>query len=87
MCLAQGPQRSDASETQTPTPRSRVKHSTTEPLRSLLSKRPKIGFQDQISLNEGQKYCRMLQGEHKLPFVIKIIVLSIFERPFYTVLL
>ena len=29
-----------------------------------LSKRPKIGFQDQISLNAGQKYCRMLQVEH-----------------------
>ena len=28
-----------------------------------LSKRPKIGFQDQLSLNAGQKYCRMLQGE------------------------
>ena len=83
--------------------RSRVKHSTTEPLRSLsmhfgatkilengttilltlprtLSKtlaifefsvkpvlsghskrRPKIGFQNQLSLNAGQKYCRMLQ--------------------------
>ena len=56
------------------------------------SKRPKIGFEDQLSLNAGQKYCRMLQGEHsailptfiKLPFVIKIFVLSIFERPFYT---
>ena len=24
-----------------------------------LSKRPKIGFQDQLSLNAGQKYCRM----------------------------
>ena len=43
-------------------------------------------------LNAGQKYCRMLQGEHsailltfiKLPFVIKIFVLSIFEWPFYT---
>ena len=43
-------------------------------------------------LNAGQKYCRMLQGEHsvilltfiKLPFVIKIFVLSIFELPFYT---
>ena len=40
----------------------------------------------QLSLNAGQKYCRMLQGEHsailltfiKLPFVIKIFVLSIF---------
>ena len=47
-----------------------------------LSKTPKIGFQDQLSLNAGQKYCRMLQGEHsailstfiKLPFVIKIYV-------------
>ena len=29
-----------------------------------LSKRSKIGFQDQLSLNVGQKYCRMLQGEH-----------------------
>ena len=57
-----------------------------------LSKRPKIGFQDQLSLNAGQKYCRMLQGEHsallstfiKLPIVVKILVLSIFEWPFYT---
>ena len=56
-----------------------------------LSKRPKIGFQDQLSLNAGQKYCRMLQGEHsailltfiKLPIVIKSFVLSIFEPPFY----
>ena len=30
----------------------------------LLSKRPKIGFQDQLTLNAGQEYCRMLQGEH-----------------------
>ena len=57
-----------------------------------LSKRPKIGFQDQLLLNAGQKYCRTLQGEHsailptfiKLPFVIKIFVWSIFEWPFYT---
>ena len=26
-----------------------------------ISKRPKIGFQDQLLLNAGQKYCRMLQ--------------------------
>ena len=51
-----------------------------------------LGFQDQISLNAGQKYCRMLQREHsailltfiKLPFVIKIFILSIFEWVFYT---
>ena len=56
-----------------------------------LSKRPKIGFQDQSSLNAGQKYCRMqhsaiLSTFIKLPFVIKIFVLSIFEWPFYTVI-
>ena len=47
-----------------------------------LSNRPKNWFYDQLSLNAGQKYCRMLQGEHsaifstfiKLPFVIKIFV-------------
>ena len=57
-----------------------------------LSKRQEIGFQDQLSLNECWKYCRMLQVEHsailltfiKLPFVIRIFVLFIFERPFNT---
>ena len=57
-----------------------------------LSQRPKIGFQDWLLLNAGQKYCRMLQREHfsiistfiKLPFVIKIFVWSIFEGSFYT---
>ena len=29
-----------------------------------LSKRPKIVFQYQLSLIAGQKYCRMLHGEH-----------------------
>ena len=40
----------------------------------------KNGFQERLSFNAGQKYCRMLQWEHsailstfiKLPFVIKI---------------
>ena len=57
-----------------------------------LSKKTKIGFQDQLLLNAGQKFCRMLQGEHsallltfiKLSFVIKTYVLSIFEWPFFT---
>ena len=57
-----------------------------------LSERQTIGFQDKLSLNAGQMYYRMLQGEHsvilltfiKLPLVIKIFVLSIFERPFNT---
>ena len=68
-----------------------IEYSITCVRRSLL-KRPEIGFQDQILLNAGQKCCRMLQGEHsailstfiKLPFVIKIFVLSIFEWLFYT---
>ena len=42
-----------------------------------------------LSLNLGQKYCRMLQWEHsailstfiKLPIVIRIFVFSIFEWP------
>ena len=49
-------------------------------------------FQDRLSLNEGRKYCRMLQGEHsailstfiKPPFAIKTCVLSIFEWPLKT---
>ena len=61
-------------------------------LKQPLSKRKQVGFQDQLSLNAVQKYCRMLQGEHsailltfiKLPFVIKIFVLTIFEWPFYS---
>ena len=52
-----------------------------------LTTRPKIGFQDHLSLNAGQKYCKMLQGEHsairsafiKLPFVIKVFLLSFFS--------
>ena len=51
-----------------------------------------MGFQDQLSLNEGRKYYRMLPLEHsailltfiKLPFVVKTFVLSFFEWPFYT---
>ena len=37
-------------------------------LKRLLSKRPQIGFQDQLSLNAGQKNCRMLQREHSAIF-------------------
>ena len=55
-------------------------------------RRPTFGFQDRFTRNAGQKYCRMLQGEHsailstfiKLSFVIKIFVLSIFEWPLKT---
>ena len=30
-------------------------------LNSHLKRRPKVGFQDRLSLNAGQKYCRMLE--------------------------
>ena len=61
-------------------------------LKRPLKKKTKIGFQDRLSLNAGQKYCRMLQGEHsailptfiKLPFAIKTFVLSIIEWPLKT---
>ena len=55
-------------------------------LKRPLSKKKKMGFQDVLSLNAGQKYCRMLQGEHsailstciELPHGFKTFVLSIF---------
>ena len=51
-----------------------------------------MGFQDQLSLNVGQKYCRMLQGEHsallstfsELAHGFKTFILSILELPFKT---
>ena len=54
-----------------------------------LKKKTKTGFQDPLLLNAGQKYCRMLQGEHsailstfiKLPFAIKTFVFSFIEWP------
>ena len=57
-----------------------------------LSKRPKIGFHNQLLLNLGQKYCRVLPLEHsailstfiKLVIVTNIFVLSIYEWSFYT---
>ena len=47
-------------------------------LKRPFKKKAKIGFQDKLSLNAGQKYCRMLQREHsallltfiKLPFAM-----------------
>ena len=63
-------------------------------LKRPFKRKAKIGFQDQLSLNAGQKYCRMLQREHsailltfiKLPFAIKTFLLSIFKWPLKTVL-
>ena len=60
-------------------------------LSSLSNRRPKIGFQDQLLVNAGQKYCRMLLESIlqyfrpfiKLPFVFKTF-LSILEWPLKT---
>ena len=72
------------------TTRTQLKYSKTCVKRPL-PRRPKIGFQDQLSLNAGQMDCRMLQGEHsailstffKLPLIIKIFLLSCFEWLFW----
>ena len=61
-------------------------------LKQPLKKKTKNVFKTDYRLMAVQKYCRMLQGEHsailltfiKLPFVIKIFVLSIFEWPLKT---
>ena len=61
-------------------------------LKRPLREKTKNVFHDQLSLNEGQKYCRMLPLEHsailltfiKLPFVMKIFVLPICEWPLKT---
>ena len=50
-----------------------------------------IVFEDRLTLNAGQKYCRMLQWEHfailstfiKLPFVVKTFILSILQVLLY----
>ena len=48
----------------------------------------KNGFQNRLSLNAVQKYCRMHSAIFstfiKLPLAIKIFVFFIFEWPFYT---
>ena len=59
-----------------------------------LSKRPQIGFQDHLSYHLMQvksiaecsngSILQYFQPSIKLPFVIKIFILSIFEWPFYT---
>ena len=59
-------------------------------LKRSLKKKTKIGFQDWLSLNAGQKYCRMLEHSAilstfiELPFVFKTFVLSVFEWPLKT---
>ena len=56
-------------------------------LKRPLKNNTKIGSHDRLSLNAGQRYCRMLQGMHsaiistfiKEPFVINILVLSTYK--------
>ena len=75
--------------------RSREKGNSKTCVKQPLSKRPKIGFQDQLSLNAGQKYCRMLQGEHsailltfiKLPFGIRSLFCLFLSGIFTQILL
>ena len=65
---------------------------TVKPVLTATQKEHKIVFQYQLSLYEGKKYCRMLQGEHsailstfiKLPFVVKAFVLYNFKWPLKT---
>ena len=58
MCLAQGPQCSDAVEALTRGPPSRVKHSTTEPLRFRLhvSDSSSISCSSSISISSRRSY-------------------------------
>ena len=61
-------------------------------LKRPLKRRPRVGFQDRLSLTAGQKYCRMLQREHsailstciKPTSIFKTFVVSIFEWPLKT---
>ena len=57
-----------------------------------LKRRPIISFKDQLLLNAGQKYCRMLQGKHSAKLSsslsyhlsLRSFFLSIFEWPLKT---
>ena len=60
-------------------------------LSSHSQRRPKIGFEDRLSLNAGQRlqkapreHSAILSTFIKLPFVFKTFVLSIFEWPLET---
>ena len=50
-------------------------------LKQPLKKKTKIGSQDQLSLNAGQKYCRMLQEEHSA-ILSTFIMLSLVFKTF-----
>ena len=74
MCLAQGPQRSDAGEALTPALRSRVKHSTTEPLRFplLVSSSSSSGSSSSSSSRRSFGY-----SSRKKMVVIEVVVVEV----------
>ena len=49
-------------------------------------KKTKNGFQDKLSLNAGQKYCRMLQGEHSA-ILLTLIKLALSLRSLFRLFL
>ena len=51
-------------------------------LKPQLKRRPKIGFQDRLSLNSGQKYCRMLQ-ESILQYFRPLLSYHLSLRPLF----
>ena len=62
--------------TKVATSKKRVKAYSKTCVKRPISKRQQIGFQDQLMLNAGQKYCRRLQGEHSA------ILLTFIKLPF-----
>ena len=76
----------------TQNPNLRKQYSVKPDLSDHSKRRPKIGFPDRLSLNAGQKYCRMLQEsilQYFRPSLnyhmsVKTFVLSIFEWPLKT---
>ena len=49
-----------------------------------LSKKTKNGFQERLSLNAGQKYCRMLQREHSAIHSLRSLFCLFLRGRFYT---
>ena len=70
MCLAQGPQHSDAGEAQARASRSRVKHFTTEPLRSLFSVHGHVKYQIKLKHRCSKMVAHILPSDpHPSPWV------------------
>ena len=59
---------------------------TVKPLKRPLKKKTKIGFKDRLSLNAGQKYCRMLQ-ESILQYFQPSLSYHLLLRPLFSLFL